>query len=52
MAGVQVGEMFLMEEPIDASTLQDGIRRATVALKFVPIFMGRHALPFLNPNNA
>lgn len=40
---MQVGEIFLMEEPIDAMTLQEGIRRATVALKFVPIFMGRHA---------
>ena len=37
----QIGELFLMEEPIDAETLQAGIRRATIALKFVPIFMGR-----------
>ena len=36
-----VGELFLMEEPIPANVLQDGIRRATVALKFVPVFMGR-----------
>ena len=36
-----VGELFLMEEPIPADVLQDGIRRATVALKFVPVFMGR-----------
>lgn len=36
-----VGELFLLEEPIPADVLQDGIRRATVALKFVPVFMGR-----------
>ena len=35
---------FLMEEPIDAETLLAGIRRATIALKFVPIFMGRWAV--------
>ena len=40
----EVGELFLMEEPVDASTLQAAIRRATVALKFVPIFMGRSGL--------
>ena len=39
-----VGELFLMEEPIDDDTLKAGIRRATVALKFVPVFMGRSAL--------
>ena len=38
-----VGELFLMEEPVDADTLRDGIRRATLALKFVPVFMGRSA---------
>jgi len=49
---VQVGELFLMEEVIDAMTLQDGVRRATVALKFVPIFMGRHAPSSYDPNHA
>lgn len=39
----QIGEMFLMEEPIDADTLMVGIRRATLARKFVPVFMGRSA---------
>lgn len=37
-----VGELFLMEEPISADVLQDGIKRATGALKFVPVFMGRY----------
>lgn len=36
-----VGELFLMEEPVDDETLRQGIRRATLALKFVPVFMGR-----------
>ncbi len=36
-----VGELFLMEEPVDCETLKGGIRRATLALKFVPVFMGR-----------
>ena len=39
-----VGELFLMEEPIDDDTLKAGIRRATVNLKFVPVFMGRFVL--------
>lgn len=39
-----VGELFLMEEPIDNETLHGGIRRATLALKFVPVFMGRSAI--------
>ena len=39
-----VGELFLMEEPVDADTLRGGIRRATLALKFVPVFMGRSAI--------
>ena len=38
-----VGELFLMEEPVDCETLRAGIRRATLALKFVPVFMGRWA---------
>lgn len=40
-----VGELFLMEEPVDSQTLRDGIRRATLALKFVPVFMGRFVIP-------
>lgn len=36
-----VGELFLLEEPVDSETLKAGIRRATLALKFVPVFMGR-----------
>ena len=39
----ELSELFLMEQPIDAMTLQDAIRRATLSLKFVPIFMGRCA---------
>lgn len=38
-----VGELFLMEEPVDSDTLRAGIRRATLDLKFVPVFMGRSA---------
>ena len=40
----EVGELFLMEEPVDTETLRNGIRRATLALKFIPVFMGRWAL--------
>ena len=36
-----LGELFLMEEPIDAATLRAAIRRATISLAFVPVFMGR-----------
>ncbi len=36
----QIGEKFLMEEPITAEFLTAGIRRATISLKFVPVFMG------------
>ncbi len=39
-----VGELFLMEEPVDSETLRGGIRRATLALKFVPVFMGRSVI--------
>lgn len=42
-ADEQLGEQFLMEQPISPGDLQDAIRRATIALKFVPIFMGRCA---------
>ena len=37
----QIGELFLMEEAVNADTLLAAIRRATIALKFVPVFMGR-----------
>jgi elongation factor G len=36
----QLGELFLMEEPIDEGTLRGAIRRATINLQFVPVFMG------------
>lgn len=36
----QLGELFLMEEPIDEHALRAAIRRATISLHFVPIFMG------------
>ncbi|KAK9843313.1 hypothetical protein WJX74_010202 [Apatococcus lobatus] len=36
----ELSEMFLMEQPIDAGTLSEAIRRATLSLKFVPILMG------------
>ena len=36
----EVGELFVMEEAVDAATLREAIRRATVGLKFVPVFMG------------
>jgi len=35
-----IGEKFLMEEEISEADLMAGIRRATIALKFVPVFMG------------
>jgi elongation factor G len=35
-----IGEKFLMEEEITAEELTAGIRRAVLALKFVPVFMG------------
>jgi elongation factor G len=35
-----IGEKFLMEEAISEADLKAGIRRATIALKFVPVFMG------------
>jgi elongation factor G len=36
----EVGEKFLMEEPMDADFLAKAVRRQTIALKFVPVFMG------------
>ena len=36
----EVGELFLMEEEIPAETLREAIRRATISLQFVPVFMG------------
>ncbi|KAL4537141.1 hypothetical protein Ndes2526B_g04948 [Nannochloris sp. 'desiccata'] len=35
-----VGELFLMEEDVPAEVLKNAVRRATVDLKFVPVFMG------------
>ncbi len=35
-----IGEKFLMEEAISEEELKAGVRRATIALKFVPVFMG------------
>ncbi len=35
-----IGEKFLMEEEISEAELMAGIRRATLSLKFVPVFMG------------
>ena len=37
----QLGEAFLLEEPITADELAQAIRRATLSLNFVPVFMGR-----------
>ena len=36
----ELGELFLMEEPIDAPTLKQAIRRATIANKFIPVAGG------------
>lgn len=36
----QLAEMFLAEEPIDTDVLKAAIRRATLANKFAPVFMG------------
>ncbi|XP_057533810.1 elongation factor G-1, mitochondrial [Amaranthus tricolor] len=36
----QLAELFLADEPISSSVLEEAIRRATVARKFVPVFMG------------
>ncbi|XLR09452.1 hypothetical protein S83_037390, partial [Arachis hypogaea] len=36
----QLAEAFLGDEPISPADLQEAIRRATIARKFVPVFMG------------
>ncbi|KMT03792.1 hypothetical protein BVRB_8g189370 [Beta vulgaris subsp. vulgaris] len=36
----KLAELFLADEPISSSDLEEAIRRATVARKFVPFFMG------------
>eukprot|EP00941_MAST-03F_sp_MAST-3F-sp1_P002564 g2564.t1 len=36
----EVEELFLMEEEVDAETMKNAIRRATIGLKFVPVLMG------------
>lgn len=36
----KLAELFLADEPISSSDLEEAIRRATVARKFVPVFMG------------
>lgn len=36
----ELGELFLMEEPIEPEALRAAIRRSVLALKFVPVFMG------------
>ena len=39
----QLAEAFLGDEPISPADLQEAIRRATIARKFVPVFMGSTA---------
>ncbi|CAN0035926.1 unnamed protein product [Scytosiphon promiscuus] len=36
----EVAELFLMEEEVDDATLKAAMRRATISLNFVPVFMG------------
>jgi elongation factor G len=36
----EVGELFLMEEEIDAATLKRAIRQSVIDLSFVPVMMG------------
>ncbi|XP_030500193.2 elongation factor G-2, mitochondrial [Cannabis sativa] len=36
----KLAELFLNEEPISSTDLEEAIRRATIAQKFIPVFMG------------
>lgn len=36
----EVGELFIMEEAVPEDLIKEAIRRQTIALKFVPVFMG------------
>ncbi|RVW15290.1 Elongation factor G, mitochondrial [Vitis vinifera] len=36
----KLAEAFLTDEPISSASLEEAIRRATVAQKFIPVFMG------------
>ncbi|XP_050282301.1 elongation factor G-1, mitochondrial isoform X2 [Quercus robur] len=36
----KLAEVFLNDEPVSSTELEEAIRRATVARKFVPVFMG------------
>ncbi|CAN1844447.1 Elongation factor G-2, mitochondrial [Linum perenne] len=36
----QLADAFLADEPISPSDLEEAIRRATIARKFIPVFMG------------
>mmetsp|Transcript_34262 Transcript_34262/g.61810 ORF Transcript_34262/g.61810 Transcript_34262/m.61810 type:complete len:753 (-) Transcript_34262:175-2433(-) len=36
----EIAELFLNEQPVDGPTLKAAIRRAVLALKFQPVFMG------------
>ncbi|VVB03411.1 unnamed protein product [Arabis nemorensis] len=36
----ELAEKFLNDEPVSATELEEAIRRATIAQKFVPVFMG------------
>ncbi|XP_074310778.1 elongation factor G-1, mitochondrial-like [Silene latifolia] len=36
----KLAELFLADEPISSSDLEDAIRRVTISRKFVPVFMG------------
>lgn len=37
----ELGEAFLLEQPISGAELAAAVRRATLSLKFIPVFMGR-----------
>eukprot|EP00798_Chlamydomonas_sp_ICE-L_P017594 gene17594-23923_t len=36
----EIADLFLSEKPVEAAELKAGIRRATIAQKFQPVFMG------------